>query len=114
MVTLKFNNRPLAETREIINDKAEICELKNKLNAIMEYASLKVEQVDDHQYEVIKDVEQPSGDFLNPIKLDENGLEVVKGLFYYVEDKDEPHEAIVDAFCTSEDFYDVTWFSWVM
>lgn len=73
-------------------------------------ACLEVEQIDDYQFEVIKD-EKPLGDYTNPILLTAYGTDVEQGKWYYTTDKDMPKEATRDAFCSAEDFDDVTWFA---
>lgn len=59
------------------------------------------------------DSELPSGDYLNPIQITENGLTTQTGLWYYVNDKDLPHEAITEAFVMPEDFNDKQWFDFI-
>lgn len=53
------------------------------------------------------------GDYINPIEIPSEGITVEKGKWYYVDDKDLPHEAKEDAFVTPEDFNDRIWFDFV-
>lgn len=65
--------------------------------------------------EVVKkdDSKMQNGDYTNPILIPEQGIIIVKGLWYYVTDKDLPHEALFDAFVTRDDFNDKRWFDFV-
>lgn len=60
-----------------------------------------------------EDSEMPEGDYINPIQITDSGLITQVGLWYYTNDKDLPHEAIISAFVTPEDFDDKRWFNFV-
>lgn len=63
-------------------------------------------------FEIVKG-EVETGDFTNPIRIPPNGITTETGKWYYVDDKELPHEAITDAFVIAEDFYDRRWFDYV-
>lgn len=82
----------------------KIGELTYSLKKLSE-AATEVEKKDDS--------ELPAGDFLNPIQIPNTGLTTQVGLWYYVDDKSLPHEAIVEAFVMPEDFDDRNWFDFI-
>lgn len=57
--------------------------------------------------------EFPEGDYMNPILLMEGGLTTQKNKWYYINDKDRPHRAIVEGFATTRVFNDKTWFYFI-
>lgn len=59
------------------------------------------------------DSEIPTGDYLNPVQIPVDGTTIEAGKWYYVDDKELPHEAKLNAFITIEDFNDRTWFDFV-
>lgn len=89
----------------------KIKELEQKVEAL----TYSFRQISESIIEIEKkeDSELPLGDYLNPIQITESGLITQIGLWYYVEDKDLPHEAIVEAFVMPEDFNDKNWFDFI-
>ena len=55
MPKIKFTGVPNAEKRKNINLEAQLENTQEKLNKLTEFLGLKVEQIDDHQFEVIKE-----------------------------------------------------------
>ncbi len=86
-----------------------VADLNSKLDAIMRYQGLTVRQIADGVYEVIKHTPQTGG-YLNPIPW-QPGDAVTAGLWYYMDDKELPHEAIQSG--VPADFYDHTYFDFV-
>lgn len=64
--------------------------------------------------EIIDSLQTPSqtseGNYMNPILLEEGGVIIEENKWYYVDDKNRPHRAIVTGFAKEKDFYDKTWF----
>lgn len=87
----------------------------NELELKVGELTYSLKQLSDNITEVEKkdDSELPLGDFLNPIQIPEMGITTQLGLWYYVDDKSLPHEAIVEAFVIPEDFNDKNWFDFI-
>ena len=100
-----WNYEPDVETSALIK---YLNELENKVEELT--YSLKKLSDSVNEVEKKEDSELPLGDFLNPIQITNSGLTTQVGLWYYVDDKSLPHEAIVEAFVMPEDFNDTTWF----
>lgn len=99
-------------TESDLKPKDTLSSIEAKLDMLIKYQELMLKQIDEHQYEVVKEAPS-SGDYTNPIHLDSNGLNTVVGKWYYTSDKDLPHEAIVEAFVTNEDFDNKSFFDFV-
>lgn len=89
----------------------EKTDLEKKLDAIIEYMGLSG-RWNGSAFAVEKE-EKGSGDYTNPIQIPIEGCTVHRGLWYYVDDKELPHEAKEDAFVMREDFDDRNWFDFV-
>lgn len=57
--------------------------------------------------------EFPLGDYMNPIHLEIGGLIAEKNKWYYTENKEKPHMAIVEGFITPQNFNDNNWFYFI-
>lgn len=55
----------------------------------------------------------PEGDYMNPIQLMEGGLITTKNKWYYINDKNKPHMAIIEGFAKPDNFYSEDWFYFV-
>lgn len=84
-------------------------QLEEKINEILGFQNLILQQIDAYQFEVLKN-ETETGDFTDPIKWSE-GVEVEEGKFYYEDDKELPHEAIAGG--TPASFDDRNFFDWI-
>lgn len=101
------------EAARIRNRKNQPVTMEEKIDALIKYQGLNIKRAEDGTLEVVKD--SPSeGDYTNPIRIPNTGTTIIKGYWYYTDDKDLPHEAISDAFVTPEDFYDRKLFDFVM
>ena len=89
-----------------------IKELNAKLDAILESQEIQLNQIDSHQFEVVKP-NTPTGDYLDPI-LFVAPMDIENGKFYYTEEvgKDMPREAIKYALQV-ESFDSRVYFDWV-
>lgn len=87
----------------------KIDKLKAENSALMEYLGVTVRPIGDGVYEVVKE-DPGTGDYTNPIKY-EQGMSITKYLWYYLDDKDIPHEAIKEGVPFS--FYDRNYFDFV-
>lgn len=65
---------------------SEIRELKEQLNALIQYNGLTLKKIGGGTYEVIKETVKPKGDYLNPIPF-ADGDSVTKGLWYIFDDE---------------------------
>lgn len=72
---------------------AQVAELAQVAESLMEYQGLAVRDVGGGVYEVVKQTEQPRGDYLNPIRWAQ-GMEVTLGLWYYDTDPELPAECV--------------------
>lgn len=86
-----------------------VADIIAKLDAIMRYQGLNVQQTAPGVYEVIKDIPQ-TGDYIDPIPW-RPGDSVKVGLWYYADDKALPHEAIADGYPAN--FRDKAYFDFV-
>lgn len=96
-------------TEEDLQPKDKLTELENKLEALLEYQGLSLKQIDSRQFEVVKK-QVGTGDYINPI-LFEQGMSITLGLWYYLDDKDLPREAIRSG--TPTTFDDREYFDWI-
>lgn len=71
-----------------------------------------IKQLSANVQEIIKkdDEDMPTGDYLNPIRYVQ-GMAITVGLWYFLEDKDLPHEAIASGI--PNDFYDTGYFDYI-
>lgn len=104
----KWNYEADVETSILIKRLNELEEKVGELTYSLKQISENITEIEKKE-----DEEMPLGDYLNPILITEAGITTVAGLWYYVDDKALPHEAIVDAFVMPEDFNDKTWFDFV-
>lgn len=104
----KWNYEADVETSILIK---RLNELEDKVGEL----TFSLKKLSDSIIEVEKkeDSELPLGDYLNPIQITENGLITQIGLWYYVNEKSLPHEAIIEAFVMPEDFNDKNWFDFI-
>lgn len=70
-------------------DVEQLFEERNAHRLHVEEAEAEIVRLD----ELGKEVEHATGDYLNPI-LYKDGMRIVDGKWYYLDDKDLPHEAI--------------------
>lgn len=91
------------------DEKVDNSKLQEKINKLEEIInSLK------NQYSMTASSEEfPEGDYMNPIPLMEGGLITSKNKWYYVNDKDRPHMAIIEGFAKPDNFYSEEWFYFV-
>lgn len=98
-------------TEKDLLPKNPVKELNAKIEGLMTFMGLTGSWNGD-VFEVVKEKKE-SGDYTNPILIPENGITTVTGKWYYTTDKELPHEAKQNAFVTTEDFFDRTWFDFV-
>lgn len=99
------------EVSELIktNDKSE-----EVFNSTLVFRVNKLEEyINSFKNPYVSSSSIPEGDYMNPILLMEGGLVTEKNKWYYINDKDRPHRAIVVGFVKPNDFYDKTWFDFV-
>lgn len=75
-----------------ITVEEKIIQLEEQVNNLTQMQNLLLNQLDEHQYEVIKEG-LPSGDYTNPIKW-ESGMNIESGKWYYFNDIELPYECI--------------------
>lgn len=71
-----------------LTDSEKIELISAKIDALLLYQGLKLRQIDEHQFEVIKDIPAPSesGTYLDPIHF-VDGMSVTVGLWYIFPDE---------------------------
>lgn len=104
----KWNYEVDIETSILIKKINELEEKVGELTFSLKKLSETVTEVEKKD-----DSKLSLGDYLNPIQITENGLTTQTGLWYYINDKDLPHEAITEAFVIPEDFNDKKWFDFI-
>lgn len=72
---------------------AQVAELAQVSESLIEYQGLTVRDMGGVVYEIVKQTEQPRGDYLNPIPF-VPGMEVSIGLWYYDTDSELPAECV--------------------
>lgn len=98
-------------TDYIINNRKPISDPeKDELKKFILSMGYEVKQLGENVFEVVKQTNFPSGEYLNPIPFT-LGMAVTKTLWYYADDKDLPHEAIASGI--PSDFYDSAYFDYV-
>lgn len=87
-----------SEHKETLEEKVK------RLERTIEEMTYTLEQVSANVIEVVKkeDSEMPSGDYVNPIRY-EQGMRIAQPLWYYLDDKDLPKEAIKSGYPTGWD-----------
>lgn len=88
------------------DEKANNSDLQEKINKLEEMISSLQNPYSRPQVAL-------EGDYMNPIHLMEGGLVTEKNKWYYVNDKERPHMAIVNGFARISDFNNKSWFYFV-
>lgn len=86
-------------------EKDDTSELQNRINELEEILNSLKKNTTPQDFE--------EGDYMNPIHLMEGGLITIKNKWYYVNNKDKPHMAIVEGFARPNDFDNNLWFYFV-
>lgn len=90
-------------------DKERIADLEAQNAALMQYMGVLVKRINSGAFEVVKDMPQ-TGDYTDPIHWGA-GTNIIKGLWYYLDDKELPHEAIASG--APSGFYDTAYFDFI-